>query len=148
MNNNWKFKTLENLEKNIWPTLKANEESYLIVTCNSLRKKQLIDFSIEDLRIMIGQNIGLKYLLPIAIEVLNENILAEGDFYEGDLLSAVLSSDLEFWRANKMSYEIVSELFKRNESTLKDFDTTWEIKKQWFDLFKKFKLIKPGSEVL
>lgn len=145
MENKLKLNTLENLEKNIWTISNVNEESYLIKTCNHLRKKQLIDFSIEDLRVMIGQNIGLKYLLPMAIEILNENILAEGDYYEGDLLSAVLSSDVKFWEENKTDYKTFFELFQKNESILKNCDTTWEIKKKWFELFKEFGTINPNS---
>jgi hypothetical protein len=46
---------------------------------------------------MIGQNIGLPYLVPLAIEFLQQNPLVAGDFYEGDLLNNVLSIDLHFW---------------------------------------------------
>ena len=53
--NNWKHKSLESLEKETWLPLNRDEGSYLIQTCHSLRKKQLKDFEIEDLRIMIGQ---------------------------------------------------------------------------------------------
>lgn len=42
---------------------------------------------------MIGQSIGLKYLVPKALEHLQENPLAAGDFFEGDLLFALLKSD-------------------------------------------------------
>jgi hypothetical protein len=55
------------------------------------------DFSIEDLRIMIGQGIGLGYLLPFALEALERNPLTHGDFYAGDLLAQVLRIDAKFW---------------------------------------------------
>ncbi len=84
-------KTIEQLEKRYIKT--QNNESFLISECYKLVKKPLKDFEIEDLRIMIGQSIGLKYLIPIAIKVLDHNILAEGDFYEGDLLKSVLTSE-------------------------------------------------------
>jgi len=38
---------------------------------------------------MIGQGIGLRFLLPRALEELQKNPFAEGDFFEGDLLVAV-----------------------------------------------------------
>lgn len=57
---NLKISTLEILEKVYWLPIDSDENSFLIRNCHSLRKKQLSDFSIEDLRIMIGQNIGLK----------------------------------------------------------------------------------------
>ena len=58
---------------------------------------------------MIGQDIGSKYLLPIALKKLQENPLAEGDFYEGDLLynvirsqSPLLKEDRDFRAALKL----------------------------------------------
>jgi len=142
MKENWKLQTLDSLEKDIWNAPKNNHESYLMSTCYSLRKKPLIDFSVEDLRILIGQNIGLKYLIPIALEKLTDNILAEGDFYSGDLLTSVLTSNPDFWRVSKDNYKSVLEIFHRNEALLKDDDSAWEIKKKWFDSFKDFKLIQ------
>jgi hypothetical protein len=93
--NNWREKSLENLEKDYWG--KPDYESHLVKTFHQLRKKPLKEFEIEDLRIMIGQNIGLKFLIPLALEKLRQDILAEGDYYEGDLLKAVLTSEKEFW---------------------------------------------------
>ena len=79
--------TLEELESEIWPEPGFN--SYLATTCHRLRKKKLADFTVEDLRIMLGQSIGARYLLPKALKVLKENPFADGDFFEGDLLSAI-----------------------------------------------------------
>ena len=86
--------------------------SKLTSTINRLRKKVLNDFSIEDLRITIGQQMGLPYLVPLAIEVLKENLFAEGDLYEGDLLNAVLSIDGKFWRDNREYWNTVNSLIK------------------------------------
>lgn len=135
---NWQNKTLENLEKNVWPPLDSDDSSYLIQTTYSLRKKQLKDFSVEDLRIMIGQDIGLEYLVPMAIDVLDDNILAEGDLYEGDLLKSVLTSDPEYWKTYTDNWNRIKEIFDANEQTLKDSDTINEIKNGWFDSYKIF----------
>ena len=127
MENNWRQKSLENLEKNIWPPLSADEGSYLIKTCNSLRKKQLQDFTTEDLRIMIGQEIGLYFLMPLAIETLADNLFAEGDMYEGDLLKSVLDVDTKFWDDNKNYWQQLNALIK---------DRRQEIKEMKFDISK------------
>jgi hypothetical protein len=82
--------TLEQLEGCIWSA--ADNESYLISTVHRLRKKSLADFTVEDLRIMIGQGVGLPHLLPLAVSVLEREPLAEGDFYPGDLLSSVIGA--------------------------------------------------------
>lgn len=124
MENNWRHKTLENLEKKVWPTLSSNEGSYLINTCNSLRKKQLKDFTTEDLRIMIGQEIGLYFLMPLAIEILTNDLFAEGDMYEGDLLKNILEVDTKFWNDNKNYWQQLNEIIKdrRQEIAKKKFD--------------------------
>lgn len=111
--------TLEYLEKEKWK--EPNElDSYLIRTCYTLRHKPLKDFTIEDLRIMINQNIGLKYLVPLALKHLEQNILAEGDFYEGDLLKAVSSIDKGFWIGETVLYNQFTKLVIQNESILKE----------------------------
>ncbi|WP_405669857.1 contact-dependent growth inhibition system immunity protein [Streptomyces sp. NBC_01230] len=56
--------------------------------------------TVEDLRVLIRQGVGLVYVLPLALEVLREQPLAEGDLYEGELLSAVLTRTPETWKAS------------------------------------------------
>ncbi len=118
--NNWKSKTLENLEKDFWgePTY----DSHLVKTCHRLRQKLLQEFDTEDLRIMIGQNIGLKYLIPMALETLKDNVLAEGDLYEGDLLKSVLTSDKDFWENEKDNFEDLEKLIRENEDLIREMD--------------------------
>ncbi|WP_295621387.1 contact-dependent growth inhibition system immunity protein [Chamaesiphon sp. GL140_3_metabinner_50] len=71
--------------------------SSLVVECHRLHKIPLNEFTVENLRIAIGQNISLKYLIPIALEQLHINPLAEGKYYPGDLLIAVVNVNDEFW---------------------------------------------------
>lgn len=130
-------KTLEQLENDFWGEPSYN--SYLVKTCHELRKKPVRDFDVEDLRIMIGQNIGLKYLLPLASETLQKNILAEGNMYEGDLLTNVLKSKKEYWKINFNHWEAVIITFKANMDRLRQFDTVESIKNEWFQLFEVFK---------
>ncbi|MEU9741164.1 contact-dependent growth inhibition system immunity protein [Micromonospora chersina] len=42
------------------------------------------------MRIMLGQEIGVPALLPLAVQLLLRDPFAEGDYYPGDLLSNVL----------------------------------------------------------
>jgi len=132
--NNWKNKSLENLEKDIWN--KPDEHSsHIATTCHKLRKKQLKDFEIEDLRIMIEQNIGLNFLIPFAIEALKQNILAEGDFYKGDLLKSVLTSETVYWKSEKENWQLICDLFNEKKEHL-DYNN-----KELFQSFKKFEII-------
>jgi hypothetical protein len=112
----WLNRNLESLEKDYWE--KSNDSSYLIETCHELRKKLLKNFETEDLRVMIGQDIGLKYLVPIALKTLNDNILAEGDYYPGDLLKSVLTSDKEFWKIESKLQNQVCDLYRKNQKEI------------------------------
>lgn len=130
-------KTLEQLENDRWgaPTY----SSYLVRTCHALREKPLESFEVEDLRIMIGQNSGLAYLIPLALHFLSKNILAEGDMYEGDLLTNVLRSDKAYWIQHKSNWSQVIDLVENGTQTLKEFDTLDSIKKEWFTFLAEFK---------
>lgn len=116
--NNWKEKSLENLEKDYWG--EPNYDSHLVKTCHQLRKKPIKDFEIEDLRIMIGQNFGLKFLIPIALDKLKDNVLAEGDYYEGDLLKAVLTCEKVFWISESELTKELDAIISDNEEILKE----------------------------
>jgi hypothetical protein len=70
----------------------------MVRRCHALRSKPIDEFTVEDLRLMIQQQIGLRYLVPIALQHLREDPLAEGDFYPGDLLAAILRVDGDFWQ--------------------------------------------------
>ncbi|GHJ50947.1 hypothetical protein Nm8I071_02540 [Nonomuraea sp. TT08I-71] len=73
----------------MWPD-PGPDTSFLVRRCTELRRKPLAEFTVEDLRIMLGQEIGVPALLPLATEVLLRETLAEGDYYPGDLLRTVL----------------------------------------------------------
>ncbi len=74
------------------------------------RSKAPSEYTVEELRVTIDRRLGLHRLVPIAIEVLEENPLAEGDCYPGDLLEAVLGVDKQYWRSNKEQWEAVREI--------------------------------------
>ena len=90
--------SIEELEADRWP--EPDFDSHLVRECHRLRKTQLRLFTVENLRIMLGQDIGSRYLVPIALERLEADPFVAGDFYPGDLLCSVLSLPREFWSAN------------------------------------------------
>ncbi|PKT67119.1 hypothetical protein CW362_42245 [Streptomyces populi] len=89
-------RSLEELERDRWPAPPA-DASRLISTAHDLRRRPIGELTVEDMRLLIGQDIGLAYLLPLALEVLRDNPMAEGHMYEGDLLSAVLTRSPGVW---------------------------------------------------
>lgn len=89
-------RSLEELERDRWPAPSA-DDTRLVTTAHALRRRPIGELTVEDMRLLIGQDIGLPYLLPLAVEVLRENPMAEGHMYEGDLLSAVLTRNPSVW---------------------------------------------------
>lgn len=61
LENNWRQKSLENLEKKD-EGISSPEYTSLVNRVLKLRKAPLNQFSVEDLRLMIGENQGLPYL--------------------------------------------------------------------------------------
>ncbi|MBN8653426.1 MAG: hypothetical protein J0L67_18505 [Cytophagales bacterium] len=116
LENNWRQKTLENLEKEKWITF--DSDSRLIKRIKELRRVPLDNFTIEDLRLMIGQHESLDYLIPLAIQILRTDILAEGDMYKGDLLLAVVNARQGYWdKSTEQKVELI-ELIKKNKELI------------------------------
>ena len=86
-------RTLEQLEGQVWP--EPDFRSTLVIRCHALRKRPIATLSVEDLRLLLGQDIGTPYLLPRALRILHETPLAEGDFFPGDLICAVMKHNAE-----------------------------------------------------
>jgi predicted kinase len=89
-------RSLEDLENDAWGDPPA-DATRLVRIGHQLRRKPIRELSVEDLRLLIGQQIGLSFLVPVALDVLKSDPLAEGDMYEGDLLRALLRVDSSFW---------------------------------------------------
>lgn len=113
-------KSLEQLENDKWA--KPDYDSYLVNTVHRLRQKPLKDFSVEDLRIMIGQQIGLEYLIPLAIKVLEDNPYAEGDYYPGDLLKNVLAVNPRFWNDHPRFLKEMERVISLTQTLLSQID--------------------------
>lgn len=95
-------------------------ESGLIQKCYKLYDKPLANYTVEDMRLMIGQDIGLKYLIPMAIEELELNPMVSGDSYAGDLLHSVINSDPEFWKENEAAKNKIEDIIKDTISILQN----------------------------
>lgn len=130
-------RTLEEIENDFWGD-SDDDDSYLIKTVHKLRRKKIEDFETEDLRIMIGQDRGLSILVPLALQKLEENILAEGDYYEGDLLKSVLSCEKKFWEYQPHLKQNLIKLFETNKDLLRTSDITPGIRNKLFEAFDEF----------
>lgn len=125
--NNWKFKSLDSLEKTNWP---VDDTTNLIKRVTSLRKVPLNQFTTEDLRLIIGQDVSLDYLIPLALERLEEYAFIGGDYYEGDLLVQVSKIDEGFWNRNRLLKKKFVDTLINNDSKIKEMGLH-------LDLFKR-----------
>jgi hypothetical protein len=115
-------KSLQELEQDDWGD--QNYDSHLVTTVHRLRRKPLAEFTVEDLRIMIGQRVGLPFLIPLAMERLEEEPLAAGDLYAGDLLGAVLRVGDKFWVSHPDFLQRVRKIVARVKDLLPSLDET------------------------
>lgn len=111
--------TIENLEKQDFGN-PSEAPTNMVKRCLELCKIPLDKFTVEDLRLMIGQEFSLEYLIPLAIEHLQPDFFAEGDFYPGDLLNNVLSVDTKFWMANRDLWEKINELINNKRKEIEE----------------------------
>ena len=100
-------RTLDELDPPAWAAA-TPDDTNLVRRCHELRQTPLDEFEVEDYRIMIGQQIALPTLVPRAINILQADPLAEGDFYPGDLLKAVLGIDKPYWHAHVEQWQDVA----------------------------------------
>jgi contact-dependent growth inhibition (CDI) system CdiI-like immunity protein len=89
--------SLEQLEGHAWGDPPAGA-SRLVATVHELRRRPIGQLGVEDLRVLIGQQVGLDVLVPIALDVLAAEPLTAGDFYPGDLLASVLRVPGDYWQ--------------------------------------------------
>jgi hypothetical protein len=105
-------RSLDALDPPPWASA-PTDATFLVRRCHELRTKPIDDFSVEDLRLMIGQQIGLPHLMPLALEHLKDDPLTEGDFFPGDLLTVVLRVEPSFGHANSLLAGQVHEVLDR-----------------------------------
>jgi len=82
-------KSLQELEGEDWG--EPEFQSYVVTNAHRLWRVPLRDFTVEDLRIMIGQQLGLRYLIPIALENLRANPF-------GVVIVTTATCLLRFWK--------------------------------------------------
>lgn len=107
-------KSIEELENFRWED--SDFDSYVVRTVQAARKKPLSELSNEEIRVLVSQKVGLKYILPIAVEILKRNPMIEVSLYEGDLLSCVLRLSPSDWNDNPEELSEFRSIVQVNQS--------------------------------
>jgi CDI immunity proteins len=114
--------TLDDLEGENWGP-PDDAPTPMIARCLTLRRTPLRLLAPGDLRLLIGQQIGLEYLVPKALALVTESPLLEADFYPGDLLSALLRVKETYWRQHPAETYCLIAIAR---SVLREYGTIFE----------------------
>lgn len=115
LENNWRQKTLENLEKDFWA--EPTYDSYLVRRTHEIRKLPLTDLTNDDIAMMLRQKFSLDYIVPLTIDKLQVDILAYGDAAsEGAIMDAILKVQADFWGVNKDYWMTIKKLLDDNQA--------------------------------
>src|SRR5215510_933494 len=97
-------KSIEELENDFWDEPEFN--SSLVINCHAYRKIPLNQIKPEQIRLLMGQDIGIKHLLPLALKILEDNPHFECAFFPGDLLLEVSGIKAFYWNNEKEMYDL------------------------------------------
>ena len=70
-------------------------EKYMVA-----RSKKLKDLSVDEIRVLLSQLIGLAYIVPLALNIVEQDPLISSGLYSGDLAVSLFNIDEEFWSNN------------------------------------------------
>ncbi|MEZ6142186.1 MAG: contact-dependent growth inhibition system immunity protein [Zavarzinella sp.] len=132
----WHGQTLDELEGVVWDEPDHPWRNRV----REARQKPLQAFSVEDLRFMLGQQISLPVLIPMALDVLElVDAFAGGDFHHGTLLFNALTVDKRFWQQ-------YPRLWHRMKVVLVDLHTFREyIEQELLPAARAFEVVGPAS---
>lgn len=112
-------RSLEEIEDDRWGDPPA-DATRLISTAHALRTRPISALDAEGLRLLISQQIGLDTLVPLALDHVERDPLAEGDFYPGVLLDALMRRvPQSYWQAHedqRARVRTVAEALDPNET--------------------------------
>jgi hypothetical protein len=128
---------LEQIEDDHWGSPPA-DATQLIKTVYALRHKPVGAMDAEDLRVLLLQKESIEVLTPVALTHLEQNPLAEGDFYPGDLLTTVLKLPQAYWQQHpgqlRRASAVIEEVDKLGN--LDEHEAPLDIVRQQIDAFR------------
>jgi hypothetical protein len=119
---NFFSQTLSDMLHEEWRDEIPYDDSSVVQHMYYLHHTQARRWTVEDYRSLLYQETALGTIFPIILpkvfEILDYNIKADGGFYEGDLLDAVLEISPDFWKEHKDLYDTACMLIRNNMETL------------------------------
>ncbi len=88
----------------------TGSEAGFIQKIHSVRKKWLRDFTPDEIRVCLAQEIGVAFLVPKALSILNDNPWIEAEYYEGDLLKTCIDVPDDYWKDKNEEKDLMKEV--------------------------------------
>lgn len=82
----WRSLRVESLDGGSWADPPADSTG-LVLACHNARRVPLGELSAAEARVLLGQNIATRFVLPRAIELLRSEPMLDAELFEGDLLA-------------------------------------------------------------
>lgn len=124
-------------------TITEEDDGMVVYRSYKLTQKPLRDLSPEDIRFLIGQQCGLPYLVPMALEILERDFFIETEYYKGDLVEALLQikddNKYDYWPSHPVEKARFCEMYKSNQQNMEEalgyFGDVIKIIRRRFDKF-------------
>lgn len=137
-------KSISELENWKWEDEIPTRETHSGTECRfyELHNVSLLKLDLLDIRFLIGQNAGLKYLVPDTIDELRDDIFKEAEYYQGDLLCALflINDEPNYWKTHTKEKQQLIDIYqdqKRNLGTIEDEEIIQKIKEAYEDFLTK-----------
>ena len=95
-----------------------NYGSYVVGTATKAVKKPVGELSAEEIRLLIGQRIGVKYLLHRAVLILDKEPLIMTSVFMGDLMMELLRLETEEWSENELDHLLFKRVVSKHKLAL------------------------------
>jgi hypothetical protein len=135
-------KSISQIQGWIWNQAIPNIEDSSYEECNfyRLHKIPINKYKTEDIYFMIEQETCLDFLVPMALNILNDNILIKAEDYSGDLLIRILRLSPEFWSDNQKYYFKFINILRKNQESIENFNFVRSAKSELNLLLKNYKI--------
>ena len=119
--------TIQDLDGEDWG--QPQFPSHVVTECHRLRQIPLREMTIENVCLMIGQSVGLEYLVPLALEYVGKNPWTEGDSYAGDLMLQLLRIP-DYWADHPEQLDelndAIHEMRAQSERFISEIEPAWQ----------------------
>lgn len=134
-------KSISELEGWKWKgDIPKEDESYVVRNFFKLHTEPIAEMDFLDIRFLIGQNSGLKYLVPLAIEELKKDLFVEIEYYPGDLFCSLflINNEPNYWSIHPNEKQELINLYTAQKKIFGSLDITEEIRIKIKEAYKEF----------